>query len=622
MDFKKFVLNTFNRAIAKKKTKGLKSTHLAKPLFLAIIILPFFPLSSLAQPSPRPVAPREPRIPQPLITPPRPRPIPEVEPLPDPQDLLPPLRIPSDRPTPPFIQEPLQQISVKQFSVLGSTVFSETELAEVLKPFTNRTLTFTELLAAQDAVSRLYLEKGYITSGAFIPPQEIRDGIVKIQVIEGKIKDLNITGLDRLNSEYVRSRVVLGTKTPFNRDDLLLALQLLQLDPLIERLSAELASEASPGISNLNIDVEEADAFELELSTDNRRSPSLGSVRGILNVRHINLIGIGDRFEFSYYKTEGTDALDNLRYTIPVNPRNGTVTLAHNRTKNEIVEEPFNLLDIESDSREYELSFRQPLYQTPNTEFSLGLIGSRRESQNFLAGEPSRKINREADEEGRIKISALRFSQEYVKRDRQQVFALFSLLSLGIDAFDATDNKDIIDIPNNRLLPDSQFFSWRGQAQYLRLLSEQAPHPALLFRADLQLSNDSLLPQEQFSIGGQQSVRGYRQDALLGDKGFFASVELRTPIFYSAQKNITLELIPFIDYGRVWNDISTETFNEIIGLEITRSQLASFGFGLRFLLRDDFDMRVDLGIPIESLDGPKRTLQEKGVYFQVRYRPF
>ncbi|WP_246844055.1 ShlB/FhaC/HecB family hemolysin secretion/activation protein, partial [Hydrocoleum sp. CS-953] len=136
-----------------------------------------------------------------------------------------------------------------------------------------------------------------------------------------------------------------------------------------------------------------------------------------------------------------------------------------------------------------------------------------------------------------------------------------SEFSLGINVFGATVNNQA---------PDGRYFSWRGQAQYLRLL---APETVFLIRSDIQLAPRSLFPQEQFSLGGGLSVRGYRQDALLADNGLFISSEFRFPILRARKWDAILQLTPFVDFGTVWNS------NE---LELIEDTLSSVGVGLRF----------------------------------------
>ncbi|MDY7008910.1 MAG: ShlB/FhaC/HecB family hemolysin secretion/activation protein [Cyanobacteriota bacterium] len=555
-----------------------------------------------AQTTPRPVNPN-------------PQPIPQGEPLPPPDDLLQPPPVPSLSPQSPPLQIP-GKITVTQFVVVGSTVFSSTELAEILEPFTGRPISFAELLEAQTAVTQLYFDRGYVTSGAFIPPQTLQDGTVTIEVIEGIVEEIEISGLRRLNSGYIRSRIESGIKTPLNQDDLFQSLQLLQLDPLVERLSANLTAGSRPGLSRLEVEVEEAPAFLAQLSADNLRSPSVGSVRRQVQLSHSNLTGFGDRLNATYYNTDGSDTLDDFSYTFPINSKNGTISLRHRRTNSEIIEEFFDDdgnkvdVDIDTNSRTYEVSVRQPIYQTLSKEIALGFTGSVDESKTAIFGEPFALSGSGAEDDGEIRISSVRFFQEYTSRSTNDVFVARSEFSVGIDAFDATvDTKP--PAGSNIKPPDGRYFSWRGQAQYLRLF---APDTLFLVRSDIQLAPSSLFPQEQFSLGGGLSVRGYRQDALIADNGLFISSEFRFPILRVREWDAIVQLTPFIDFGTVWNS------NDDI--ELVEETLSSVGVGLRIQVGTRFSAQLDWGIPFVDIETNGDSLQEEGIYFYLKYRAF
>lgn len=185
---------------------------------------------------------------------PSPIPAPEIpQPLPPPEQLLQP---PQTTPSPPEnIPGVPQTIAVERFEIVGSTVFSPEQLAIVLAPYTNKPISFAELFSARSAVTQLYLDNGYITSGAYLPPQALEGKVVQIQVIEGGLENIQVTGTRRLNPSYIRRRVALGADMPLNRDRLLAALQLLQLNPLIANISAELSTGTRPGQSLLEIRV-------------------------------------------------------------------------------------------------------------------------------------------------------------------------------------------------------------------------------------------------------------------------------------------------------------------------------------------------------------------------------
>ena len=154
------------------------------------------------------------------------------------------------------------------------------------------------------------------------------------------------------------------------------------------------------------------------------------------------------------------------------------------------------------------------------------MTASRRESEaSYIEGDRIPFPSLGADDEGHTRISALRFFQEWTARNSREVIALRSQFNLGIGAFNATINS---------IRPDSRFFAWQGQAQWARLL---APDTLLLLRANTQLASSSLLPLEQFGLGGLDSIRGYRQDLLLTDNGTFASAEVQIPILRLRETN-------------------------------------------------------------------------------------
>jgi hemolysin activation/secretion protein len=547
-----------------------------------------------------PIPPRN--VPPQDVLPPSPPTLPAPTtptPLPSPPgDLL----RPQPLPAPPSEVSPGKipaTITVDRFEVIGSTVFSPEELAKVTAPFTQRPITLTELFQARSAVTKLYVDRGYITSGAYIPPQKLQSGVVTIQVIEGSLTEIKITGTKRLIPRYVRNRLALATHKPLNRDRLLQALQLLQLDPLIKNLSAELSAGVRPGESVLEVEIAEAKTLSIEFTLDNGRSPSVGSFSRRAQLTEANVMGGGDRFTAAYANTDGSDEID-VSYTRFLNPRNGTLSFSFSTTSSEIIEPPFDTLGIQASAFDYQLTLRQPVLQTPTQEVALGLTLSHRDSEATLLNGAIPFPSPGSDLQGRTRISALRFFQEWTKRNSKQVFALRSQLNFGIDFLDSTIN----DTP-----PDSQFFSWRGQAQYVRLL---APDTLIIARTDMQLADRALVPQEQFGVGGLGSVRGYRQDFLLTDNGIVASVEGRVPIVRFRQINSVLQVTPFIDFGTGWNDSGA----------LSSNTLAGAGLGLRWQTGNQFTASFAWGIPLISVEDSDRTWQENGLYFSVLFNPF
>ncbi|MBW4643946.1 MAG: ShlB/FhaC/HecB family hemolysin secretion/activation protein [Goleter apudmare HA4340-LM2] len=485
---------------------------------------------------------------------------------------------------------------VKKIEVLGATVLKD-EIAASVKPLENSQVTFADLLQLRADITELYIKNGYITSGAFLlENQNLRAGVVKIQVVEGELEKIEITSLQRLQSVYVRSRLARATSTPLNLQRLEAALQLLQIDPVIERVNAELTAGSSPGLNILQVKITEAPAFHGGMFTANNQTPSIGSTQLGVFINHDNLLGFGDRLTTEYALTAGLN-LYNISYTIPLNGNNDTLNFRLNNADSRIITDDFRDLKIRSETQTYSLNYRRPLYRQPQTEFALSLGLDLRRSQTYLLDDIPFSFSPGA-ENGEAKVTIIRFAQDWLNRHSKRVFAARSQFSLGIDTFDATVNDTGT---------DGRFFAWLGQFQWVQLLS---PRTLLLTRVNAQLTGDSLLSLEKFSVGGFDTVRGYTQNKLVADNGVTASVELRTPLLSNTNN---LQIAPFFDIGTAWNNRSNNPQPQTI---------ASFGLGLLWQPSRNFNLRLDYGIPFTGVNGRGDTLQDNGFTFSLRYQPF
>ena len=547
------------------------------------------PLAPEPQSLPFPLAPA---VPQPLPTP-----------APTPQT---PLDI---APTSPQTSDDLTnipgEITVKQFTFKGNTVFNDQELSEITEAYLNRPITFAALLAVESAITQHYTEAGYINSGAVIPAGQSLSpdaAVITIKIIEGALETINVTIDGRLNPNYVRSRLAIATEKPLNQQRLLEALQLLQLNPLIDTITAELSAGSSPELAILTVKVIEADTFSVEAFADNGRVESIGSFERGIRLNQLNLLGVGDGLSIEYANTDGSNAV-YTDYTVPINPYNGTVKFSSRLNLTQVIEPPFDRLDITGDSLYLDLTLRQPLIQTPSEEFTVGITGSRAQSKTTLLGEGF-PLSPGANDEGETRIWALRLFQEWTQRGAQDVLSLRSQFSFGLDAFDASINET---------QPDGSFFEWQGQGQYVRSL---APDTLLVLRSSVQLANQPLLSLEQFTLGGLFSVRGYRQNLLLTDNGVFGSAEVRLPLLRVNEIDGLLQIVPFVDFGVGWNHqdnlIPTPNPNTLISL----------GLGLNWQMQNNFSARLDWGIPLTDFEIQGNTVPEQELYFTINYRFF
>ncbi|MGC9524366.1 MAG: ShlB/FhaC/HecB family hemolysin secretion/activation protein [Limnospira sp.] len=528
-----------------------------------------------------------------------------LQPLPKPDKVPPPQ--PELRPQPP--EDPRlppddTPFPVRKIEVTGSTLLTPKEIEAIITPLENQTLTLSQLRATADSITEIYLRQGFITSRAVVPEQTIVDGVVQIRVIEGSLENIEVEGTRRLNPNYIIDRIRLGAQIPLSTARLENQLRLLRVDPLFESVEASLRAGTDEGQSILVVRVTEADAFQVSFSMDNYSPPSIGSQRLGLNVRHLNLTGRGDLLFVSYNTTRlvtggESDVLDVL-YSIPVNAMNGTIQFRIPPYQNRVIQEDFEDLNIEGNSIQYEISYRQPLIRTPAEEFALSLGFAYQDSQTFVDGEGLR-FGFGPEDDGVTRTSVLKFGQDYIRRDPRGAWALRSQFSLGLGILDAT---------NTAFLPNGQFLSWLGQVQRVQRLGQ---NHLLILQGDLQLSADPLFPAQQFVVGGALSLRGYRQNVRAGDNGFRFSVENRITLSRDRSDLPNLQLAPFVDVGKVWNH--PDNPNELFG----QTFLVGAGLGLLWEPIPNLNLRVDYGFPFMDLEDRGDNFQDDGLYFNVVY---
>lgn len=502
------------------------------------------------------------------------------------------------------------RVFVHDIHVTGSTVFTEQELDAVTRPFKGRTLTTEDLERVRLALTLLYVNRGYITSGAIIPDQDVTLGTITIQIVEGALARIDVEGTEWFRESYLRDRVALGVQQPLAIAPLQERLQLLQQDPRIERINAELRPGDRRGESVLNLRVKEASPWKAWIDLNNHQTPVVGAERGLATVAHQNLTGHGDPFSFTYGRSRGVDPIIDTAYTLPLTRYDTTLTGSYRRNTFAVIDPSFSALNLESDAEIIGITLRQPIYKTLSDEFAVAVTGEHlynKVTSSFdFPGLPSLFIPGSSTT-GVSTVNALRFIQEYVHRTSNAVVAARSRFSVGLDVLGATNNSGT--------LPDGQFFSWLGQVQGIRRVDEWGG-VQFLGQMSLQLANDRLFPLEQIPVGGRFSVRGYRENTLIRDNAFLASVESRIPVLTFPTGEPRLQFAQFVDMGRAWNAKGTTPDPETV---------ASIGVGLRWSVLPQERARVEVywGAPLNFNNvhrprGDSRDhLQDNGLHVQI-----
>ncbi len=480
----------------------------------------------------------------------------------------------------------------------GSSVLGQADIDGVAAPFLGRPVGLQDLEDIRRQVTLLYVDRGYINSGVVVPNQAVAGGVLVLQAIEGRLTDIEVTGNRHYRSSYLADRLRRGVSVPFNVNDLGRQQQILLQDPALSRLNLSIQPGLAPGEARLIGDVAEASRISLSAQVANSQSPTVGEVRGQLQGAITNLLGVGDVLAAQYGRSQGIND-GAVSYSLPIASDDTRLSLRYDVNDTLVITRSLSALDITSRYDSIGLGLSRPFYRTPEQALTLGLSLEWRRSRTFLLNEP---FSFSGADDSRTNVTALRFYQDWLDRNAERVVALRSTFSVGIDALGATVT---------RTPPTGRFFSWLGQAQYVRRVFRDWE---LLARGSLQLSNDPLFPIEQFVLGGVSTVRGYREYLAATDNAVVGTLELRVPVgrlpvpFLGANTDAgTIQLAPFYDHGFGWNTRRATPSN---------SNLSSVGLGVRWLIGFGTAAEVYYGQALRRVDSGN-ALQDKGVHFRI-----
>jgi hemolysin activation/secretion protein len=471
-----------------------------------------------------------------------------------------------DVPEPPTIVElEGNQFQVNQIDVRGNTLVETKTLRPIVMAYENKEVSLNELGQLVDKINEQYRLRGYLTSIAYIPPQDITSGLVVIRVLEGQVGNISIAG-----NKFYRTGVVARYLDQGTGD----ALSIPGLEKNLRRINrqgdfrvrATLSPNTVAGKTDIRLDVEERQPLQVALTFDNQGRPTIGTLRWGAELINRNVSGIGDRFSARWIGAAGTQTVLGS-YFIPLN-RYGTelgttfgftrvdVDLPKVRDNNSIIGQAFN----------YGIILSQPLDREHMFVADAGL--------NFRR--VSSWLNDERDQV-QDDVRSLQLGLNFDKFDRYGRTFARAQTSVGTTWFGGNRQFWKAESLVNRVvrLPKSNYLILRSYAQY---------------------SPTDLPPVEQFQLGGAYSVRGYNEGLMIGDRGFQFSVEHRWPVPGLHRINPWLgdhiQGATFFDYGRTWNDSkNTRTNPNQRGV----TSLASAGLGVRARLTQYMQGFVDFG---------------------------
>ncbi|HEX7027568.1 MAG TPA: ShlB/FhaC/HecB family hemolysin secretion/activation protein [Gammaproteobacteria bacterium] len=477
------------------------------------------------------------------------------------------------------------RVTLREIRIEGNRLIPTDELLQTVQTYIGKPVSSADLEAIRLRLTRHYIDQGYINSGALLPDQAVNRGIVTYLIVEGTLNDVTLGKSELLRESYLRKRILKGNRRALNIETLRNNLTALRNNPNIRNLHAELVPGKTFGTSSLLVDIVDNTRHAATVSLDNYSPPSIGEKHISVAYRNGSLFKGSERLDLVLQATEGLREA-SVNFALPVNADDVEFFIGVNRSEADVVEEPFDRLNIFSETRAVSIGLQWPLLRSLNDADSFSISLDRRESKTALFDEPFSFSQGFVD--GRATVAALRIANHWRRSQPGYTLAMRTLLSRGLDALDSSINENI---------PDSDYTSLVNQFIFLRRFDN--PRYELLLRNDIQWASEPLLSMEQFSSGGVNSVRGYRENRIVSDRGLFASAELR----YRATPALGLSV--FTDYANADNQ------DRPLNGEDT---LYSAGLGLSWRIGSYSRLELEWAEALSGDNNNDDSLQARGVH--------
>ena len=451
---------------------------------------------------------------------------------------------------------------------------------EIVKPFENKCIGPKVVEKITQLITNEYLNAGLITSRTYIPEQDINDGSLDLEVIEGFIE--GITYFEkRGDSKKLGPESIIGMTFPTRPGDLLELRKIEQGIDQINRVASSTATlDIKPGKkaggSIVEITNTVDDTFRGSIGYDYTYFEGLASKQAQLTLEADNLLDIND----SWYLVASGGEFSNaatFSMSFPYLYANFSFTGSYSEQISQLTPtaELYTQIASVSTSAEYLINRDS----TSKTRISAGLS----EKWNF------RYVN--ASELLPQKLTVVQIGGSYEKYLDGGYVSITPNISAGLPIFDASKDTDNSDDPKSR------FYRFSASAVYYKMLHEQI---SLYTSGYAQISPHVLYSSEQMTLGGKNSVRGFGKVGRSGDDGIYMRNEVAVPLSYLLTKasfslpkegmtaNVFSGLKPFIffDTGYLYDRANG-----------TKYAMAGAGLGMRFnSKRLNFDML--LGVPV------------------------
>ncbi|MDO9104718.1 MAG: ShlB/FhaC/HecB family hemolysin secretion/activation protein [Methylovulum sp.] len=475
-----------------------------------------------------------------------------------------------------------------ELRVKGNTLLERTQLERAVYPFLGPKKTIETVEQARDALENLYRTKGYQTVAVDIPEQNVEHGVVYLQVLEGKVSRLRVKDSRYFSLGSIKAGVPeLAEGNIPNMPKMQEQLAALGSQSADRKITPVLRAGETPGTLEVDLKVQDTMPLHGRLELNGRNTSSTSLLRLVTSLHYDNLWqklhSASLMYQVSPENSEEVDVWAGT-YVLPVPDSDAKLAVYAVSSSSNAQIASAGALSVVGIGEIYGARLIKPLPSLDDYFHTLTLgidYKDFKENLNLIGADALT-----------TPITYLPFMVQYASSLKGK--ASLASFNVGVNFSVRGLGNEQQEFENKRFNARADYGIVTGGVNFTHNL----PYGMEFFsRVSGQKADSPLISNEQFSLGGMQSVRGYFETQALADDGLVGSVELRSPHLAPGYMDTInkLQALMFIDGGRGW-------IQQALPGNPKGNELASAGLGMRFQLWKYFVGVLDLGFPLIDLE--------------------
>ena len=487
-------------------------------------------------------------------------------------------------------------LDINEFRVVGNTTLPARTIETAVYPHLGPHRTFDDVEAARLALETAYHEAGFATVFVDIPEQKVEDGIVRLHATEGRLNRVHLAGARYFSGRQLRAELPATTAGEV---------------PSIPALQAELATANAkspdrqvvpvlkagplPGTVDLDLNVEDHVPFHGSVELNNQYSADTKPLRLALSVDYANLFDRFDDLSAQYQsspqerKQVGVFAIAYARHLAG----GDRLTFSFIRSTSQVA--AVGSLGVIGAGRIAGVHYDHTLFAAPGQLQSLSFGADyKRFDQTVNAG-----LGVTIPTPLAYGLASATYAGTVLGEHRNWTWSTSAdLVVRGSGSSPGAFDDKCFNCRQNQ-------FIWRGEGAVVQQLGHGF---TMTLRGAGQLAVDPIVSNEQFLLGGAQSVRGYYEAEELGDVGYRGTLELHAPSLFG-ERPVKLRPFLFGDHGRI-------RFQAPLDHQVDAVRIGSIGAGLDFDWTHYFSGNITWA---RALDAATRTRPDAARWlFEIR----